>query len=116
MEPVFLLYAGSCGVTALQLCSIKLKDHEARAPCFKGEEMLTCDALFLPDTFQMGLSRARDQVGIVVQLHKEILLFQCWLKLLSPAERRISYTDGIACVAKTQQQEGQEMCYSQQHN
>lgn len=62
--------------------------------------------------FQTGLPRARDQVDIVLQLHKEILLFQCWLKLLSPAECRISYTDGIACVVKTQQQERQEMCYS----
>lgn len=69
----------------------------------KAEEMLTCDAWFLPDSFQKGLPRARDQVDVVLQLHKEILLFQRWLKLLSPAERRISYTDGTACVAKTQQ-------------
>lgn len=67
-------------------------------------------------TFQTDLPGARNQVDVVLQQHKEILLFQHWLKLLSPAERRISYTDGIACVAKTQTTEGQEMCYTQQHN
>lgn len=70
--------------------------------------MLTCDAWLLPDTFQIDLPGAKNQGDVVLQLHKEILLFQCWLKLLSPAERRIFYTDGIACVAKTKQQRGRK--------
>lgn len=70
----------------------------------------------LPDIFQTDLPGARNQVDDVLQLHKEILLFQRWLKLLSPAERRICYADGIACVTKTQQQRRQEMCYTEQHS
>jgi len=50
----------------------------------------------------------------VLQLHKEILLFQGRLKLLSPAERRIFYTDGIACMTKMQQQRRQANYYTEQ--
>lgn len=46
-------------------------------------------------------SETRNQVDVILQLHKEILLFQRWLKLLSPAEGRICYTDSIACMTKT---------------
>lgn len=105
-----LFNAGWCGVKALQPCCIKTKDHEARAPCFKGRRdadrwwMLFIRHLF----YQTSLPRARDQADVVLQLHKGFLLFQCWLKLLSPAERGISYTDGSACVAKTQQQRGRK--------
>lgn len=48
----------------------------------------------------------------VLQLHKEILLFQRRLKVLSPAECCIFNTDGIACMTKMQQRR-QENCYTE---
>lgn len=44
--------------------------------------------------------RTRNRAAVALRAHKEILLFQRWLKLLSPAERRIRYADGTACMTK----------------
>lgn len=67
----------------------------------------------LLEIFQIDLPGARNWEAAALQAHKEILLFQRWLKLLSPAECRICYADGIACMTKHNNREGRRRVITQ---
>lgn len=67
----------------------------------------------LLEIFQIDLPGARNREAAALQAHKEILLFQRWLKLLSPAECRICYADGIACMTKHNNREGRRRVITQ---